>query len=215
VKTVRDRRTPEKDVTLQVARRLRDALETGGHYRVVMVREGDEFLRLRERVRRARVSGADVFLSLHADSNPDPDLHGASVYTLSDRASDREAALLAQRENRVDALVGVEMETADDVMASILIDLAQRVTRNESNLLAQVLVARLAEQTTLLNHSHRQAGFAVLTAPDVPSVLVELGHLSNPHDARRLATADYQERLAGAVAAAVDDYFARLGDLDG
>jgi N-acetylmuramoyl-L-alanine amidase len=205
----------EKEITLQVARRLRDTLEAGGRYRVVMVREGDEFLRLRERVRRARTAGADVFLSLHADSNPDPDLHGASVYTLSDRASDHEAALLAQRENRVDALVGIEMDAEDDVMASILIDLAQRVTRNESNLLAQVLVARLGEETRLLNRSHRQAGFAVLTAPDVPSVLVELGHLSNPRDARRLATAAYQERLAGAVAAAVDDYFARLGDLDG
>ncbi len=205
----------EKTVTLQVARRLRDLLESAGRYRVVMIRDGDESLQLRERVRRARAAGADVFLSLHADSNPDPDLHGASVYTLSDRASDREAALLAQRENRVDALVGVEMAVQDDVTATILIDLAQRVTRNESYILAEMLVRRLGGQTALLNRSHRQAGFAVLTAPDVPSVLVELGHLSNPADARRLNTAGHQERLAGAITAAIDDYFARLDDAGG
>lgn len=199
----------EKSVTLQVARRLRHRLEGTGRFSVVLTREADEYLRLRERVEVARRAGADLFLSLHADSNPDPGLRGASVYTLSDRASDREAAQLAQRENRVDALIGVHMDPDDDVMASILIDLAQRRTRGDSNRMAELLVNRLGEHVSLLNNSHRQAGFAVLTAPDIPSVLVELGHLSNLEDERLLATAEHQERLVSALVDAVSAFFAR------
>ncbi|NBC32738.1 MAG: N-acetylmuramoyl-L-alanine amidase [Alphaproteobacteria bacterium] len=199
----------EKTVTLQMARRLRDRLTATGRFAVVLTRDGDEYLRLRERVEVARRAGADLFLSLHADSNPDPNLSGASVYTLSDHATDREAAQLAQRENRVDALIGVHMDPEDDVMASILIDLAQRRTRGESNLMAELLVDRLGERVSLLNNTHRHAGFAVLTAPDVPSVLVELGHLSNAEDERLLVTADYQEQLAAALAEAVSAFFSR------
>lgn len=199
----------EKDVTLAVARRLRDRLTATGRFAVVLTRDADVYLRLRDRVQVARRAGADLFLSLHADSNPDPGLRGASVYTLSDRASDREAAQLAQRENRVDALIGVHMDPEDGVMASILIDLAQRRTRGDSNLMAELLVDQLGEQVSLLNNSHRQAGFAVLTAPDVPSVLVELGHLSNAEDERALVTREHQERLTAALTEAVSAFFAR------
>jgi len=199
----------EKDVTLAVARRLRDRLTATGRFAVVLTRDADIYLRLRERVQVARRAEADLFLSLHADSNPDPGLRGASVYTLSDRASDREAAQLAQRENRVDALIGVHMDPEDEVMASILIDLAQRRTRGDSNVMAELLVGQLGEQVSLLNNSHRQAGFAVLTAPDVPSVLVELGHLSNAEDERALVTREHQERLTAALAEAVSAFFAR------
>jgi N-acetylmuramoyl-L-alanine amidase len=198
----------EKEVTLAVALELSRALEETGRYRVALTRETDVFLRLRERVRIARREDADIFLSIHADSNPDPALHGVSVYTLSDQASDREAAMMAARENRVDALAGVEMDPEDDVMATILIDLAQRATRRESDALAEFLVERLGGVARLLNNSHREAGFAVLTAPDVPSVLVELGHLSNAEDERRLGSAEHRTRLVEALAAAVDDYFA-------
>jgi N-acetylmuramoyl-L-alanine amidase len=197
----------EKQVTLAVARLLADALRATGRYRVVMTREDDRFLALRERVRIAREARADIFLSLHADTNPDPNLHGVTVYTLSDQASDREAAMMAARENRVDALAGVEMDPEDDVMATILIDLAQRATRRESDALAEFLVGRLGEVARLLNNTHRHAGFAVLTAPDVPSVLVELGHLSNREDERRLASPEHRARLVEALADAVDDYF--------
>lgn len=199
----------EKDVTLEVTFRLRDWLMATGRFRVVLTRESDIYLRLRERVRLAREAGADVFLSLHADSNPDPDLHGVSVYTLSDRASDREAAQLAQQENRVDALAGVDIDPEDDLMASILIDLSQRRTRIESHVMAELLVDSLGRRATLLNNSHRQAGFAVLTAPDVPSVLVELGHLSNPEDERLLVTAVHQQMLVEALAEAIVSYFSR------
>lgn len=200
--------TFEKHITLSVARELAEALRDSGRYRVVLTRDSDLFLRLRERVRVAREERADIFLSLHADSNPDPRLHGVTVYTLSDQASDREAAMMAARENRVDALAGVEMDPEDDVMASILIDLAQRATRRESDALASFLVDHLGEVARLLNNTHRHAGFAVLTAPDVPSVLVELGHLSNAEDEQRLRSPDHRTRLVEALAEAVDAYFA-------
>ena len=205
----------EKDVTLAIALDLAQALDDTGRYRVVLTRATDVFLPLRDRVQIARDEQADVFLSLHADTNPDPRLHGVTVYTLSDQASDREAALMAARENRVDALAGVEMNPEDDIMATILIDLAQRATRRDSDALAEFLVEHLGDVAHLLNNTHRQAGFAVLTAPDVPSVLVELGHLSNVADERRLQSADHRARLVAAVAEAVDDYFAWAGAVDG
>ena len=205
----------EKEVTLSVSRQLRDALTATGRYHVVMTRDEDIFLPLRDRVGIARAAGADLFISVHADSNPDPRLRGASVYTLSDRASDREAAMLAARENRAGALVDVQLDPEDDVMASILIDLAQRITRSESHAFAELMVDSLARETLLLNNTHREAGFAVLTAPDVPSVLVELGYLSNEEDEELLAQAEHQERLVRALARSVDSYFVWLAELQG
>ncbi|MEO3433787.1 N-acetylmuramoyl-L-alanine amidase [Inquilinus sp. CAU 1745] len=197
----------EKTITMSVARMLQDELERTGRYRVVMTRDSDVYLKLRHRVSIAREQGADLFISLHADSIGDPSVRGASVYTLSDVASDEEAEMLAARENRADALAGVQLDPEDDVMASILIDLAQRVTQNESHVFAEILVAELADRTLLLNNSHRRAGFAVLTAPDVPSVLIEMGYLSNPSDEGQLRSEDHRRDLARGIAAAIDQYF--------
>ena len=199
----------EKELTLDIARRIKARLEATGRYTVGLTREGDEFLRLQERVRRARASGADLFLSLHADSIGNPTFRGASVYTLSDVASDRQAEMLAQRENRADALAGIALDPVDDVTASILIDLAQRHTQNESNGIAQELVESLAEATPLIGSPHRYAGFAVLKAPDVPSVLVELGYLSNRREEAQLRSSSHRAGLAEALAEAIEAYFDR------
>ncbi len=197
----------EKDLTLDVARRLRTLLEATGRYEVVLTREHDMFLRLRERVEAARDARAELLISLHADSISDSRFRGASVYTLSDVASDREAAQLAARENRADALAGIALDPVDDVTASILIDLAQRHTQNESGSVANSLVSYLGEATRMVSSPHRQAGFTVLKAPDVPSVLVELGYLSNRRDEQALRSPEHRGELARAIAGAIDRYF--------
>ncbi len=205
----------EKTLTLAVSRRLRDRLARDRRYKVLLTRDTDEFLRLRERVERARRAGAHLFVSIHADSIDNPRVRGASVYTLSDQASDRESAQLAARENRVDGLVPVAFDPQDDITASILIDLARRQTRNESGMFAGMLVEQLGRDTELLGKPHREAGFVVLTAPDVPSVLVELGYLSNRQDGVRLADPAHQERLSAAIGRAIDDFFEWQDDLRG
>ncbi len=197
----------EKELTLDIARRLRTLLEATGRYEVVLTRERDEFLRLRERVQRSRDARADLLISLHADSISDASFRGASVYTLSDVASDREAELLAARENRADALAGVALDPVDDITASILIDLAQRHTHNESSSMAQNLVTHLGEATRMVSQPNRQAGFAVLKAPDVPSALVELGYLSNRYDEQVLRSSDHRAELARAIANAIERHF--------
>ena len=199
----------EKDLTLDVARRLRTLLEATGRYEVVLTREYDEFLRLRDRVQSARDARAELLISLHADSISDARFRGASVYTLSDVASDREAAQLAARENRADALAGIALDPVDDVTASILIDLAQRHTQNESSSVATSLVSYLGEATRMVSTPHRQAGFTVLKAPDVPSVLIELGYLSNRRDEQALRSPEHRAELARAIAGAIDRYFGR------
>ena len=205
----------ERTITLQVALALRDTLLAAGIYDIVMTREtDDEYVPLRERVERAREAGATLFLSLHADANPSASVRGASVYTLSNTASDREAAMLAARENRADALNGVHMDPEDGIMATILIDLAQRVTHTDSNVMAELLVDRLGTVTPLLVNTHREAGFAVLTAPDLPSVLIELGHLSSPDDEALLTDPLHQALLVSAISAAIDDYHRWLADSD-
>ena len=199
----------EKEITLDIARRLRTLLEATGRYEVVLTREHDNFLRLRERVRRARDARAELLISLHADSISDSRFRGASVYTLSDVASDREAEQLAARENRADALAGIALDPVDDVTASILIDLAQRHTQNESSSVATSLVSYLGEATRMVSSPHRSAGFTVLKAPDVPSVLIELGYLSNRSDEQALRSPQHRAELARAIAAAIDRYFGR------
>jgi N-acetylmuramoyl-L-alanine amidase len=201
----------EKTVTLAAAKALAEALAATGRYTVVMTREDDTFLRLRERVEIARRAEADLFISLHADNiSAQGRVRGASVYTLSDVASDEEARLLALRENRVDALGGAALSPEDDATATILIDLAQRLTQNESRVLAGELVTTLGAATLLVNNSHREAGFAVLKAPDVPSVLVELGYLSNAEDETLLTSAEHLAAMAAAMTAGIDAYFAWL-----
>ncbi len=203
----------EKDITLQAAKILRTLLRGTGEYDVILTREDDRFMALRDRVAVARSSNADMFLSLHADSINDPDVRGASVYTLSDVASDREAAALAARENRAGALSGVALnEQDDDVTVSILIDLAQRQSRAYSTRLADLLIGGISSVQPLVGNNHRQAGFAVLTAPDVPSVLLELGYLSSKADVQTLLDERQLTRLMAAIERSIDDYFTWQAD---
>lgn len=197
----------EKKVVLAVARAVKKHLETDARYRVVMTRDRDIFLRLRERVRRGREAKADLFVSIHADSHPNAGVSGASLYTLSETASDAEAARLAQAENKADLIGGVELEDEPQEVYDILLDLAQRETKNQSSAAADDLLFALAANQPLLRRPKRAAGFAVLKAPDVPSVLIELGFLSNPTDAKRLGKPEGRDRIAAAIAEGVRRYF--------
>ncbi len=198
----------EKRITLATAREVARQLDLTGRYRSLLTRHGDRFVALSERVARARAGRAELFLSLHADALPDAALHGLSVYTLSETASDRVAAALASRENKDDFVAGVHLRRQPRVIGAILLDLVQRQTNNRSLLLAQALVGQLGQAVPLLERPHRSAGFVVLTAPDIPSALVELGCLSNPAEERLLPAPAYQRRLAAGLVRAVDDYFA-------
>ncbi len=205
----------EKTIVLRMARRLRHALLKTGRYRVRLTRNIDVYVPLRRRYRVARKAGADLFISLHADSNPVRATRGLSVYTLSERASDKEAAALAKRENRSDIIAGVSLRRETDQVRGILIDLAQRETMNLSARFAEMLVRDLRRATLLLPRTHRFAGFAVLKAPDVPSVLIELGYLTNRFDERRLRSAARQRKVAVAIVRAVNRYFAYLAKVKG
>jgi N-acetylmuramoyl-L-alanine amidase len=202
----------EKDVVLTFARALKSKLESTGRYEVYMTRNDDTFLALRERVEFAQKKAAGLFLSIHADYFPqDIDkTTGATVYTLSEQASDEEARALAAKENFSDALAGIELPSdSDEVLANILIDLAQRETQNRSVVFARSIVGELAERGTLHTRKIRSAGFRVLKAPDVPSVLLELGFLSNPDDEKLLTSDAWRERTAEAVAKSIDTYFTK------
>lgn len=199
----------EKDIVLDVARRLQRQLLNSGRYRVVMTRETDVFVPLRERVNIARNAGADLFVSVHADSLRSAKVRGASVYSLSEKASDKEAAQLAAKENSSDVIAGISIgNETDDIVRSILIDLAQRETKNKSVRFAKLLLPELGGVGALLRNSHRYAGFRVLMAPDVPSVLVELGLLSNAADEKLLMSSRGRDKLAAAISEAIDRYFA-------
>jgi N-acetylmuramoyl-L-alanine amidase len=198
----------EKRIVLEVVRRLKERLDATGRYQVLMTRNSDIYIPLRERVALARAANADLFVSLHADWIDRSQVRGASVYTLSEGASDSEAQELAARENRADIIAGVDLSAESDEVTTILIDLAQRETLNHAIRFARTLVPELASAGQLLDRTHRFAGFRVLKAPDVPSVLVELGYLSNREDERMLASAAGQARLAEALARAVNAFFA-------
>ena len=199
----------EKSVVLAVARELRKALEATGRYRVQLTRDSDVFIPLRERVNIARAARGDLFVSLHADSNDHREIRGASVYTLSEDASDREAAKLAEKENMSDIIAGVDLAGESSPVASILIDLAQRETLNRSSRFAETVLTSLPG-TTLVRPTtpHRGAGFAVLKAPDVPAVLIELGYLTNVNDEAEMAKASWRAEVSKALAAAIDAHFA-------
>jgi N-acetylmuramoyl-L-alanine amidase len=203
------RGTPEKGVVMAVARELQRELLTGGRYRVVLTRFSDSYVGLRERVARAEEVKADLFLSLHADSHADSSIRGASVYTLSEEATDREAAALAARENRADTVVaGVRLGDQSDVVARALVAMSQRGTVNNSRRLADTIVDTFNRNgVRLLPHTHRQAGFAVLTSPDIPAALVEMGYLSNVQDEKLLTVRQHQQALARALRASVDAHF--------
>jgi N-acetylmuramoyl-L-alanine amidase len=200
----------EKTVTLALARELGRQLKASGRYRVVLTRRRDVLVKLRERVARARRHRAELFLSIHADALPEAETRGLSVYTLSEQASDREAAVLASRENRDDFVLGLKMSKQPPVIGAILLDLARRETNNRSLALAHAIVAEAGREVRLLPKPHRAAGFVVLSAPDIPSALVEVGCLSNPDEERLLPSPSHQRRLAQALLRAIDDYFAGL-----
>lgn len=203
---------PEKEVVLAFAKILRAKLEAKGRYEVYLTREDDTFLPLRERVQYAQKKSANLFLSIHADYFPEKTdkATGATVYTLSEEASDEEAKALAAKENFSDALAGIELPSErDEILANILIDLAQRETQNRSTVLARSIVGELAGKGSLHTKKIRSAGFRVLKAPDIPSVLLELGFLSNPDDEKRLTSEAWRDRTAEAVAESIDVYFAK------
>lgn len=204
----------EKEVVLQFAKELRQKLVATGRYEVHLTREDDTFLPLTERVAIAQKKGAGLFLSIHADYFPTQidDARGATIYTLSERASDEEARALAAKENFSDAIAGVELPSdSDELVANILIDLAQRETQNRSVVFARSIVGELAAKNKNALHTKRlrSAGFRVLKAPDVPSVLLELGFLSNPDDEKQLTSAAWRDRMSESVTAAVDGYFTK------
>lgn len=205
--TTGHRGTREKNITLAVARAVKARLEAKGRYHVVLTRERDIFLRLRSRVETARSAAADLFVSLHADALKNRKVRGAAVYTLSEVSSDKEAAELAAKENKADVIAGVDLTHENPVVANILIDLAQRETMNYSARFATLLVTQLRRNGKTLRNAHRFAGFAVLKAPDIPSVLIEMGYLSNPKEERLLRQPAYQRKLADAIARAMDGYF--------
>lgn len=200
----------EKDVVLAFAQTLREKLESGGKFRVAMTRSDDTFIPLAERVRFARTQGAALFISVHADALPrsEGQAEGATVYTLSENASDVEAARLAEAENKADAIAGVDLTTEPDDVANILVDLAQRETKTFSMQFARTVVGELKTTARLHKHPLKSAGFKVLLAPDVPSVLVELGYMSTKDDLKQLTSATWRARTAQALAQAVDTFLA-------
>ena len=195
--------TIEKNVTLAFATELRDKLAAIGKYDVYMTRDSDVYLQLDERVRIARQHEADLLISIHADTIAVKGLRGATVYTLSDKASDPEAQALADRENLSDQFAGMKIKDDDKEVTDILIDLIRRETHSFSMSFAHTLVGQLSTNVGLINNPQRSAGFRVLKAPDVPSVLVELGYLSNAKDEAQLLNADWRGKAAQSITNAV------------
>jgi N-acetylmuramoyl-L-alanine amidase len=200
----------EKDVTLAVAAALRDELLKSGRLRVAMTREDDRFLALEERFGLARDMGAALFISIHADASEETGAHGATVYTLSDVASDAEAERLAARENRANILNGVDLSGKSSTVSSILIDLMQRETMSASVRFAELLHRETAQQVAFRSPWHRGAALVVLRAPDTPSVLFETGYISNDEEAGRLRSPEGREKLVQGAARAVAIYAATL-----
>jgi len=197
----------EKDIALKVGKQLRDQLKASGRYKIVMTRDKDIFHSLTDRVDFAREAEADLFISLHADTIKSSKVRGAAVYTLSEKASDKEADALAQKENRSDVIAGVDISQESTDVSMILIELSQRETMNRSVHFAELLMPELSKETDLLRNTHRFAGFQVLKAPDVPSVLIELGYMSNRQDEKNLKSAKWRGKVAKSISVAVDQHF--------
>lgn len=200
----------EKAVVLAFGKALKEQLEASGRYRVVMTRDDDRFVSLSDRVQAGRGEQADLFISIHADSLMQAqDVRGATVYTRSERATDAEAAKLAAKENEADAAAGLETREEVQDVAGILMDLARRETRTFTGVFARNLVDKLGGSIKMHKIPLRSARFWVLSAPDVPSVLIELGYMSSPKDAELLNSPEWRGKAVTAVSAAVEDYFSR------
>jgi N-acetylmuramoyl-L-alanine amidase len=198
----------EKELMLSYALELEKALLASGRYRVALTRRDDRFIPLRERVAIAQQTEADLFISLHANTNPSRKVKGASIYTLSENASDKEAEALAAKENKADIIAGVDLTRQTEVVSQILIDLAQRETMNLSKSAANLMVEEFKPRTKLLRNTHRYAGFAVLKSPSVPSLLIETGYMSNAKEERLLRSSAHRKTLVEAMVKGIDRYFA-------
>lgn len=197
----------EKEVTLKFTRELAKQLRSTGRYKVYLTRNRDIYIPLRQRVNIARKHNADLFVSIHADAIKRRSVRGMSIYTLSETASDKEAAALARKENQSDIIAGIDFADQPAEVADILIDLAQRETKNLSVKFANLVVENARGKTRLLERTHRFAGFRVLKAPDVPSVLIELGFLTNRSDEKQLLNSKWRRGVAGAVVNSIDAFF--------
>ncbi|WP_052741753.1 N-acetylmuramoyl-L-alanine amidase [Kiloniella litopenaei] len=200
----------EKKLALSYAKSLKKVLESKGRYQVVMTRETDTSLALRQRVGIAQKANGDLFISLHANKHPSSRVRGFSVYSLSEKGSDKEAEALAAKENKADIIIGFDLSEQSADVSKILIDLAQRETNNQGKQFANVLVGEMRREAKLLGRPHRSAGFAVLKSPIIPSVLVELGYMSNRQEERLLQSENHKLKLVTAIGRAVDQYFGKL-----
>lgn len=201
----------EKNITLNMARETRDLLKKAG-YKVVLTRDSDVFIPLRSRIKKAHAAHADLFISIHADSAKNPSARGLSVYTISERASDAEAAALAERENKADIILGMDLSEVDADAGNILLDLAKTDTMNKSAQYADLVVREMKRKVPLVPNAHRMAGFVVLKSPNIPSVLVELGYLSNRTEDKNLQKTSYRRDLAEALVRAVNAYFDTISE---
>lgn len=203
----------EKDLTLVLARSLRDALLASGRVRVALTRDSDRFLVLDERADIARRLGADLFISVHADAASVAQAHGATIYTLSDKASDSVAEALATRENRADAVNGVSLAGKGQAVSSILVDLARREMRGSSQRFGELVVREGKDAIAFHAQPQREAAFVVLKSLDLPSALIEAGYISNPDDAQTMRDKAWRKRFAGSVARAIEIFLAERAAL--
>jgi N-acetylmuramoyl-L-alanine amidase len=203
----------ENVIVLKIAKVMKEALEATGRYEVHLTRSRNIYIPHRERFEIAKRMNADLFVSIHADSIANPKVRGGTIYTLSEKASDREAARLAAKENKSDVIAGLDLAAANDDVSNILIDLAQRETMNLSAQLAEVLLPEMRNQVKMHRRGHRYANLLVLKSPDVPSILLETGYLTNRQDARMLNTLDGQRRIALGLRRGLDKYFAEQSAL--
>ena len=204
------RGTHEKDVTLAIARRLKEVIDREPNMRGVLTRDGDYFIPLQGRVQKARRLNADLFVSVHADSFIRPDARGSSVFALSEHGATSVAARwLAKKENEADLIGGVNLDVADPYLKQTLLDLSQTATINDSLKLARAVLDNLGKINTLHKGTVEQAGFAVLKSPDIPSILVETAFISNPAEEQKLTDDGYQQKLAEAIFSGIKNYFAK------
>ncbi|MFP6779687.1 MAG: N-acetylmuramoyl-L-alanine amidase, partial [Alphaproteobacteria bacterium] len=197
----------EKDLTLSAAKFLEKEL-LKKNFKVYLTRNSDRYIKLRNRVKYARNKSADLFISIHADSTLNKNTNGTSIYSLSEKASDKLSQALADRDNKSDLIAGLDLDDLDKDVSDILIDLSRRETKNSSINFAELFISYLEKQKfNLLRRPHRQAGFAVLKAPDVPSVLIEMGFISNNSDLKKLTNPKFQKQLMKNVADIIEKYF--------
>ncbi len=197
----------EKNITLEVALLLKKHFSSHSNFKVILTRSKDQFLKLRDRTKIAKMNNADIFISLHADFHRNRRTRGISLYTLSENASDKEAAALARRENRSDLIGSVDLSSETSEVTNILIDLTKRDTLNQSSHLVNFLIKEFKNDMNLLQRTHRFAGFAVLKSLDIPSVLIEMGYLSNKEDSKLLVNKNYQKKISRKIVSAVNNYF--------